>query len=127
MKRLVLVIMAVLLLVGTCWAQMPVGAPSKAAGPEVTITGMLSCTFCSLPAAGTCTKECCQACIKSGDPVLLTDAKGDLYVLLTGEHEKPLMTPDRMNLVTEKVKVTGIVVKRGGLQGIYVKKMEKAQ
>jgi hypothetical protein len=37
------------------------------------------------------------------------------------------MTPDMMNLVTEKVKVTGIMVKRGGLQGIYVKKMEKAQ
>jgi len=122
MKKAVLVLMALLLLTATCWAQ---GMAPK--GQDVTITGMLTCTFCNLPGAGKCSKECCQACIKAGDPPLLTDAKGDLYILLTGEHEKPLMTPERMNLVIEKVTVTGIVVKRGGLQGIYVKKMEKAK
>ena len=64
---------------------------------------------------------------QSGDPILLTDAKGSLYILLSGEQMKPLMTPERMELVESKVKVTGIMVKRGGLQGIYVKKLEKAQ
>ena len=89
MKRVVLVIMAVLLLAGTCWAQMPVGAPSKATGQEVTITGVLSCTFCNLPAAGKCTKECCQACIKSGDPVLLTDAKATSMSSSPGSMRSP--------------------------------------
>ena len=124
MKRAILVIMAVLLLTATCWAAQ--GMAPK--GQDTTITGKLSCTFCNLPAAGgTCSKECCQACIKSGDPALLTDEKGGLYILVSGEHEKPLMTPERMDLVETKVKVTGIVVKRDGIQAIYVKKMEKAQ
>ena len=122
MKRAIVVLMALLLLASTCWAQM--AAPT---GQDVTITGLMSCTFCNLPAAGKCTKECCQNCVKAGDPVLLTDAKGNLYILLTGEQMKPLMTPERMDLLQSKVKVTGIVVKRGGLQGLYVKKMEKAQ
>jgi hypothetical protein len=96
-------------------------------GQDITITGLMSCTFCNLPGGGTCTKECCQNCVKAGDPVLLTDAKGNLYILLTGEQMKPLMTPDRLELLESKVTVTGILVKRGGLQGIYVKKMEKAK
>ena len=58
---------------------------------------------------------------------LLTDAKGNSYLLLSGEQMKPLMTPERMNLLEEKVKVEGILVTRGGIQGIYVKKMEKAK
>jgi hypothetical protein len=87
----------------------------------------MSCTFCNLPAVGKCTKECCQNCVKSGDPVLLTDGKGNLYILLSAEQMKPLMTPERMDLLQSKVTVSGILVKRGGLQGIYVKKMEKAK
>jgi len=122
MKKAVLVLMALLLLTATCWAQ---GMAPK--GQDVTITGLMSCTFCNLPGGGKCTKECCQNCVKTGDPVLLTDAKGDLYLLLTGEQMKPLMTPDRLELLESKVTVTGILVKRGGLQGIYVKKMEKAK
>jgi len=122
MKKAVLVLMAVLLLASICWAQ---GAAPK--GEEVTITGKLTCTFCNLPAPGKCSKECCQACLKSGDPALMEDAKGNLYILISGEHEKPLMTPDRMDLMTEKVTVKGMLIKRGGLQAIYVKGMEKAK
>ena len=121
MKRAVLVLMAVLLLASICWAQ---DVPK---GKDVTITGVISCTFCNLPAVGKCSKECCQGCIKSGDPVLLTDAKGSLYILLSGEKMKPLMTADKLDLLQEKVSITGILVQRGGLQGIYVKKMEKAK
>ena len=122
MKRAVLVLMALLLLTATCWAQ---GMTPK--GQDVTMTGMISCTFCNLPGGGKCTKDCCQSCVKAGDPVLFTDAKGSLYILLSGEQMKPLMTPERMDLLQSKVTVTGILVKRGGLQGIYVKKMEKAK
>lgn len=123
MKRAILVILAVLLLTVTCWAQEK-AAPK---GEDVTITGLMTCTFCNLPGGGKCSKECCQSCLKAGDPVTLSDDKGNLYILLTGEQGKPVMTPERMNLLESKVKVTGIMVKRGGLQGIYVKKMEKAQ
>jgi hypothetical protein len=122
MKRAVLVLVAILLLTSTCWAQ---GVAPK--GKDVTITGVMSCTFCNLPGGAKCTKECCQNCVKAGDPVLLIDAKGNGYILLTGEQMKPLMTPERMDMLQSKVTVTGIVVKRAGIQGLYVKKMEKAK
>ncbi len=122
MKKAVLILMAFSLLAATCWAQ---GMAPK--GQEVTVTGVISCTFCNLPGGGKCTKECCQNCIKAGDPVLLTDPKGQLYILLSGEQMKPLMTPERMDMLESKVTVSGIEVKRGGIQGIYVKKMEKAK
>ena len=122
MKKALLVTMALVLLTSTCWAQ---GAAPK--GQDVTITGLMSCTFCNLPGGGKCTKECCQNCVKTGDPVLLTDAKGELYILLTGEQMKPLMTPERMEMLESKVTVSGIMVQRGGIKGIYVKKLEKAK
>jgi hypothetical protein len=120
MKRALLILMAVVLSASICWAAAP-------KGEEVTVTGKLTCTFCNLPAAGKCSKECCQNCYKSGDPALLEDANGNLYILLSGEHEKPLMNPERMNLFTEKVTVKGMLMKRGGVQGIYVKEMGLAK
>jgi len=120
MKRALLAFLAVLLLISLCWAAAP-------KGEEVTVTGKLSCAFCNLPAPGKCSKECCQNCIKAGSPALLDDGKGNVYVLLPGEHEKQLWTPEHMNLFTEMVTVKGMLVKRGGIQGIYVKGMEKAK
>lgn len=123
MKRVLVLLIAVALLGGTCWA----AEKAMPKGKEVTMTGTISCTFCNLPAQANCSKECCTACVKAGDPVLFADAKGKLYVLVSGDKEKPLMTPDRMEMISGKVKVTGIVVKRGGIQGIYVKDMQKAK
>jgi hypothetical protein len=120
MRRTLLACLAVLLLVSMSWAAAP-------KGEKVTITGKMTCTFCNLSAPAKGTKECCQNCIKSGDPPLLEDAKGNLYILLTGEHEKPLMTPERMELLSEMVTVKGLLAKRGGVQGIYVKEMKKAK
>jgi hypothetical protein len=136
MKKAILAILAIFLATSAAWAAEPVMEKSKGMekgkmihmekGKEVTITGRISCTFCNLPAAMECTKECCTACIKAGDPVLFSDEKGNLYLLVSGEKEKPLMTPERMNLISEKVKIQGMLVTRGGIQGIYVKTMEKA-
>jgi hypothetical protein len=120
LKKALLALMTVLLLTSICW-----GAAVK--GKEVTITGKLVCAFCNLPAMGKCSKECCQGCIKAGSPALLQDAKGNLYILLPGEHEKQLWTPEHLDLFTENVTVKGLLVKRGGVQGIYVKGMEKAK
>jgi hypothetical protein len=136
MKKAMLIIVASLLLTATCWAEMqkegsmmenPIDEKSIK-GQEVTITGHMSCTYCKLAGGMThqCTPECCQACVKAGDSVLLQDGKENLYILLNKEKEKPLITPDRLPLVGGEVTVKGIMVKTGGLQGIYVEKMEKA-
>ena len=101
--------------------------PMEIKGEKVTMTGMASCTFCKLShPEKSCTNECCVGCLKAGDPPSLTDKDGNMYILLTGEHEKPLMTPERMALMGGKITVTGTLVKGKGVQGIYVEKMEKA-
>lgn len=45
---------------------------------------------------------------------------GNQYILLTGEHDVPLMTPERHKMVGGKVKVQGVIVKGKGIQAIYV-------
>jgi hypothetical protein len=121
MKKTLGMVVIVLLLVAAGWA----AEKGVSQGKDVTITGKLSCTFCNLASPVGCTKECCVGCLKSGDPVLLTDGKGNLYLLISGEKDKPLMTAERMNLILEKVKVKGTLIKRGGIRGIYVKSIEK--
>ncbi|MEM5786923.1 MAG: hypothetical protein AAGU11_06355, partial [Syntrophobacteraceae bacterium] len=81
MKKVAVVLVMVFMLTATCWA-----AGKGPEGQDVTMTGKISCTFCNLPKAGQCSMECCQNCIKSGDPVLFSDSKDNLYILLSGEH-----------------------------------------
>ncbi len=122
MKKAILVLMALLLLTATCWAQ---GTAPK--GQDVTMTGVMSCTFCNLPGWRQVHQGMLPELRESGRSGPLDRCQGQLYILLTGEQMKPLMTPERMDMLQSKVTVTGIVVKRGGLQAIYVKKMEKAK
>lgn len=97
-----------------------------AKGKEVTVTGQLSCTFCKLSnPAKPCEKGCCEKCVKAGDSPLLTDAKGNQYVLVTGEKEATLMTPERTAMLGSQVTVKGVMVKGKGIQAIYVDSMAK--
>lgn len=96
-------------------------------GKKVTMTGKLSCTFCVLAHPEmTCGKDCCLKCVKSGDPVMLTDDKGENYILTSGEKEHKLMTDERMEMLGGKVTVEGMLVKSSGLQAIYVDSMKVA-
>jgi hypothetical protein len=56
---------------------------------------------------------------------LLTDAKGNQYVLVSGEQETTLMTPERAAMIGSQVTVKGVMVKGKGVQAIYVESMEK--
>lgn len=93
---------------------------------EVSVTGKLSCTFCTLAHPDTpCTPECCMNCVKAGDPPSLMDAQGNMYLLLNGEQGVPLMTPARLQMMGGQVNVQGLLVNRGGIQAIYVDSMQK--
>jgi hypothetical protein len=95
-------------------------------GKEITVAGQLTCTFCKLANPDkTCPPGCCENCVKAGDPPLLTADDGNQYILLTGEHEVPLMTPERYKMMGGRVKIHGVMVKGKGVQVIYVDKMEK--
>jgi hypothetical protein len=97
-------------------------------GEKISLTGQLSCTFCSLAHPDQpCKKDCCAGCIKAGDPALLTDAAGNMYILLGSEIKKPVMTPERMEMAGGKVSVKGLLVKGKGVQAIFVDSMEKAE
>jgi hypothetical protein len=98
----------------------------KAEARHVTITGNLSCMFCTLlHPVKSCTPECSNACVKAGDPLLVTDAGGNMYVLLTGERGSPLITQARLDMMGGQVTVKGLLISRNGVQAIYVDDMQK--
>jgi hypothetical protein len=124
--RLALVVLAVTALTVWAVAQEQKEAPIK--GEKISLTGQLSCTFCTLAHPDKpCKKGCCTECIKGGDPPLLTDTDGNMYLLLGAEIKKPLMTPERMEMAGGKVAVKGLLVKGKGIQAIFVDTMEKAE
>jgi hypothetical protein len=127
MKKLMIVLALALLATGmVIAAEKEKKAPMK--GEEVTMTGSLSCTFCRLAHPNhACNKECCKGCMKAGDPAVLTDADGNMYILLTNEIKKPVMTDERLEMAGGKVTVKGLLVKAKGIQAILVEKMEKAK
>lgn len=100
-----------------------------AEGETVTVTGKLTCTFCKLahPEKPCSKKGCCVRCIRAGDPPLLTDARGEQYVLLTSRHEAPLMTPARYRMVGQVVRVEGLLVKGHGVRAIKVQTMVRVE
>jgi hypothetical protein len=134
MKRTVILAVVCLLVMGTAYfaiaAEQEKVKNEKAAitGKQVDMTGNLSCTFCKLAHPDkTCKPDCCKNCVKAGDPPLLTDAEGNMYILLTGEHEVPLMNAERMKMLGGQVTVKGMLVKGKGIQAIYVDSMEKIE
>ena len=130
MKKATIVATCILLAAGSIYLVLGVSAaqPGAAAAKDVTITGTLSCTFCALANPDKpCTPGCCADCVKMGDPPSLTDAVGNMYILLTGEKGMTLMTPERIKMMGGQVTVKGLLVNRSGLQAIYVDSMNPVQ
>jgi hypothetical protein len=68
-----------------------------------------------------------MGCVKAGDPPMLTDADGNMYLLISGEQAVPFMNPERMKMLGGQVTVKGLLVKGKGVQAIYVDSMEKVE
>jgi len=90
-------------------------------GERATIKGEVVDLWCYLEAGdrGAAKKECATACAKAGNPIALVDAKGNAYVAAGLKDHEPgrAFLLDKMS---QEVTVTGIVVKKGGVQMIYV-------
>jgi len=112
--RLLIGMAAVLLTVAVGFAQPK--------GPTVTVKGEVVDLWCYLEGGdrGASHKECSTACAKAGNPIGLLDAKGNLYVTAGIKDHQPGrdVLIDKMN---DNVTVTGTLVKKGGVQMIYVK------
>jgi hypothetical protein len=90
-------------------------------GDKVQIKGEVIDLWCFLEGGdhGADHKECAVACAKAGNPIGLLTEKGDLYVMMGMKDHQPgrEILIDRM---ADTVTVEGTLVKKGGVQVIYV-------
>jgi len=90
-------------------------------GERVTVTGEVVEMWCYLEAGdrGAAKKACATACAKAGNPVALVDDKGELYLLAGLKSHQPAqeLLLDKMS---ERVTVTGTLVKNARAQMIYI-------
>ena len=90
-------------------------------GERVTVTGEVVEMWCYLEAGdrGAAKKACATACAKAGNPVALVDDKGQLFVLAGLKSHQPAqeLLLDKMS---ERVTVTGTLVKNPNAQMIYI-------
>jgi len=100
------------------------GVPYVSAEPKgerVTVTGEAVDLWCYLEAGdrGPAKKQCATVCARAGNPIALLDRAGNIYLtagLKSHQPAQPLLV-DKMN---EEVTVTGTLVKKGGVQMIYI-------
>ena len=90
-------------------------------GERVTVTGEVVEMWCFLEAGdrGAAKKACATACAKAGNPIALVDDKGRLFVLAGLKSHQPAqeLLLDKMS---ERVTVTGTLVKNPNAQMIYI-------
>ena len=90
-------------------------------GEKVTVTGELVDMWCYMEGGdrGPAKKACATACAKAGNPVALLDSKGTLYLTAGLESHQPAREL-LLTKINEQVTLTGTLVKKGGVQMLYV-------
>ena len=90
-------------------------------GERVTVTGEVVDLWCFLEGGdrGAAKKACATRCAKAGNPIGILDARGNLFVAAGLADHQPAQALLVDKLASE-VTVTGILVKKGGVQMIYV-------
>jgi hypothetical protein len=90
-------------------------------GEQATIKGEVVDLWCYLEGGdrGPAKKACATACAKAGNPIGLLDAKGNLYVAAGLKDHQPARSV-LLDKMSQEVTVTGTIVKKGGVQMIYV-------
>src|SRR5207247_8572228 len=90
-------------------------------GETVTVKGEVVDLWCYLEGGdhGAEHKKCAIACAKAGNPIGLVTEKGDVYVMMGIKDHQPGkdVLIDKM---AETVTVEGTLVKKGGVQVVYV-------
>lgn len=90
-------------------------------GERVTVKGEVVDMWCYLEGGdrGAAKKACATECVKAGNPIGILDTKGNLYVAAGLADHQPAQTLLIDKLSTD-VTVTGTVVRKGGVQMLYV-------
>jgi len=94
-------------------------------GERATITGEAVDLWCYLEGGdrGPAKKDCATACAKAGNPIGVLDAKGNLYVAAGLEDHQPAQSV-LLSRMSDQVTVTGTLVKKGGVQMIYIESVK---
>ncbi|MBI1805204.1 MAG: hypothetical protein HY033_13735 [Ignavibacteriae bacterium] len=97
------------------------GAIAQSKSKEKTVKGEVVDLWCYLDdgSRGASHKECATTCAKAGNPIGIVDAKGNIYVAMGSNDHQPgrELLIDKMS---ETVTVTGKLVKKGGMQVLYI-------
>lgn len=72
---------------------------------------------------GPAKKACATACAKAGNPIGILDSEGNLYVAAGLKDHQPAQAL-LIGKMSDNVTVTGTVVKKGGVQMIYIDSMK---
>jgi hypothetical protein len=96
-------------------------------GKPVTLTGTVVDTGCyvSHDSKGPEHAKCAAVCAKNGVPLAILDAGGKLFFPIAAEHKN--QNEKLMPFVEKKVKVTGILMEKPGLNGIAIQTIEAAE
>jgi len=115
MRNTVLVIAMSTMLAGTALLR------AQPKGERITVKGEVVDLWCYLEGGdrGPAKKQCATACAKAGNPIGILDAAGNLYVAAGLKDHQPAQTM-LLNRMSDEVTATGTVVKKGGVQMIYV-------
>ncbi len=94
-------------------------------GPTVTVKGEIVDLWCYLDGGdhGASHKDYATTCAKAGNPIGLLDAKGNLYVTAGIQDHQPGREV-LINKMSQDVTGTGTLIKKGGVQMIYVKSVK---
>ena len=95
---------------------------------EMTLTGLVVETGCymSHDSKGAKHEACATACAKSGVPLaILDEATGAMYISVASDHKNP--NTKLMPFIEKKVKVTGMLMEKGGVKGLALKTVEAAK
>ncbi len=115
MRSTVLVIVMSTMLAGTAFLR------AQPKGERITVKGEVVDLWCYLEGGdrGPAKKQCATACAKAGNPIGILDSAGNLYVAAGLKDHQPAQTM-LLNRMSDEVTATGTVVKKGGVQMIYI-------
>ncbi|MCS6951786.1 MAG: hypothetical protein RMK57_01785 [Bryobacterales bacterium] len=107
---------------------MALVAGGPGGGKPTTITGVIVDTACYIghDAKGAGHAKCATLCAKAGIPLaVLEDASGLLYLPLSLDHKNP--NEKLLPYVEKRVKVTGVVMQKGGMRGIVIREISESK
>ena len=115
MRNTVLVVAMSTMLAGTALLR------AQPKGERITVKGEVVDLWCYLEGGdrGPAKKQCATACAKAGNPIGILDSAGNLYIAAGLKDHQPAQTM-LLNRMSDEVTATGTVVKKGGVQMIYI-------